>query len=49
MVVYPEGVWYCGLTEKALDRIVDGHLLGGGVVEEHARGPGRHEHVEGRW
>ena len=49
MVVYPEGVWYCGLTEKALDRIVDGHLLGGVVVEEHARGPGRHEHVEGRW
>jgi (2Fe-2S) ferredoxin len=47
MVVYPEGVWYCGLTEKALDRIVDGHLLGGGVVEEHARGPGHHERLEG--
>lgn len=28
MVVYPEGVWYCGLTEEAIERIVDG-LEGG--------------------
>lgn len=47
MVVYPEGVWYCGLNEEAVDRIVDGHFLGGGVVEELARGPGRHERVGG--
>lgn len=48
MVVYPEGVWYCGLTEDAVDRIVDVHFLGGEVVEEYARGPGRHERPEGR-
>lgn len=40
MVVYPEGVWYCGLTEEVIDCIVDGHFLGGEVVEEYARGAG---------
>ncbi len=43
MVVYPESVWYCGLTEKAIDCIVDEHFGGGGVVEEYARKPGFHE------
>lgn len=43
MIVYPEGIWYCELTAEAIDRIVDGHFLGGEVVEEHARRPGRHE------
>lgn len=48
MVVYPEGIWYCGLTEDAIDRIVDEHFVGGEVVEEYAREPGRHERPEGR-
>lgn len=43
MIVYPEGIWYCGLTAEVIDRIVDGHFLGGEVVEEHARRPRRHE------
>ncbi len=49
MIVYPEGVWYCGLTIEAMDRVVDGHLVGGKVVEEYAREPGRHERLEGAW
>lgn len=45
MVVYPEGIWYCGLTTRAIDRVVDEHFIGGKVVEEYARGPGRHEQL----
>jgi (2Fe-2S) ferredoxin len=43
MVVYPEGIWYCGLTAEAIDCIVDEHFVGGKVVEEYAREPGRHD------
>ncbi len=43
MVVYPEGIWYCGLTTEAIDRIVDEHFVDGTVVEEYAREPGRHD------
>ena len=43
MIAYPEGVWYCGLTAEAIDRIVDEHFVGGRVVEEYAREPGRHD------
>ena len=35
-VVYPEGTWYAGCTEKVIDKIVDHHLLKGEVVREHA-------------
>ena len=34
VVVYPEGVWYAGVTPELLERIVVQHLLGGRVVEE---------------
>lgn len=34
-VVYPEGVWYRGVTPEVLDLIVDRHLIGGRVVEEY--------------
>lgn len=43
MIVYPEGIWYCGLTAEAMDRIVDEHFVGGRIVEEYVRKPDSHE------
>jgi (2Fe-2S) ferredoxin len=34
VVVYPDGVWYAGVTPPLLERIVSEHLKGGKVVEE---------------
>jgi (2Fe-2S) ferredoxin len=34
VVVYPDGVWYGGVTSALLERIVVEHLRGGRVVEE---------------
>ena len=34
VVVYPEGVWYAGVTRTLLERIVVEHLRDGRVVEE---------------
>jgi len=33
VVVYPEAVWYGGVTRADVDEIVDEHLLGGRPVE----------------
>lgn len=40
-VVYPEGVWYRGVSTEVLDLIIDQHLVGGRIVEEYAFATGR--------
>ena len=33
IVIYPENVWYGGVTLDDVDEIVDHHLIGGEIVE----------------
>ena len=40
MVAYPDGTWYCGLDEEAVDRIIQEHFIGGKVVDRYAHQPG---------
>jgi (2Fe-2S) ferredoxin len=39
MQVFPEGTYYGGVTEAAVDRIIAEHLLGGSVVDDFAYHP----------
>ena len=40
MVVHPDGTWYGGVDEAAVDRIVAEHIVAGEVVQEYACVPG---------
>ncbi len=33
IVIYPEGVWYGGVTIDDVDEIIDSHIVGGKTVE----------------
>jgi (2Fe-2S) ferredoxin len=46
--VFPEGTYYGGVTEAAIDRIAEEHLLGGRIVLEFAYEPnGRKQRLRG--
>ncbi len=45
LVVYPDGVWYGGVTPERFERILREHILGGSPVREWIAAEGR---LEGR-
>jgi len=39
MVIYPEGTWYAGLDEKAIEAVVQEHLIAGKILPRLLRNP----------
>ena len=33
LVIYPDAIWYCGVTLADVDEIIDSHIIGGRPVE----------------
>ena len=33
IVIYPEGVWYCGVQKSDVVEIIERHIIGGEVIE----------------
>ena len=46
MVVHPDGTWYGGVDEAAVDRIVAEHIVGGEPVQEYVRVPGARQRAK---
>jgi (2Fe-2S) ferredoxin len=49
LVVYPEGYWYCGMTEDRVDRFIDEQIVAGKPIDEwiFARNPlGKGQHKD---
>ena len=42
LCVQPDGIWYFGVTDEDMDRIIEEHLIGGRPVEDliYHQGPG---------
>jgi (2Fe-2S) ferredoxin len=34
LLIWPDGIWYGGVTPERIERIVEQHLIGGKAVEE---------------
>lgn len=34
LLVYPEGYWYCGMTQERIDRFIDEQIIAGKPIEE---------------
>ncbi len=46
MVVHPDGTWYGGVDEAAVDRIVAEHIVDGEVVQAYACTPGARQRTK---
>ena len=45
VVIYPQGIWYLGVTPGDVEEILDTSVVGDGVVNRLAAGPDDWEHI----
>lgn len=38
VMIYPDGIWYCGVTPEDVEEIIRTHFIEGGIVER-LKGP----------